>query len=186
MLGRHCATNPDRPTPSLPSSYGGSPPPPPPPKKGGGPPPPPPPPRTSLSELQPHTHTAGGYSTYQPLTVNMRLSAALLPPLLDLDLDEAFFAGVADDSDQSSAARSLREVFRQAATLGLDGASLGKCLCSYGLGEAAAAAISAAWTAQRSDGGARALVQPPALRLVDMEKVETRNKKPKPLQIHQC
>ena len=99
----------------------------------------------------------------------MRLAPALLPPLLDLDPDEAFFAGVADDTDQSSAARSLREVFRQAATLGLDGSSLGKCLCSYGLGEAAAAAIAAAWSAQRSGGGARALVQPPALRLVDMD-----------------
>ena len=44
--------------------------------------------------------------------VNMRLAPALLPPLLDLDPDEAFFAGVADDTDQSSAARSLREVFR--------------------------------------------------------------------------
>ena len=79
----------------------------------------------------------------------MRLAPALLPPLLDLDPDEAFFAGVADDTDQSSAARSLREVFRQAATLGLDGSSLGKCLCSYGLGEAAAAAIAAAWSAQQ-------------------------------------
>ena len=101
------------------------------------------------------------------------LPPELLPALLELErsppLDPAaYFGAVLDSSaNASSSSTAAAEVFRFAASHGLQAEELQHRLQAAGLGQAAAAMFADAWSAQRSD--ATALVRPPPLRLVDAD-----------------